>query len=292
MDFSDELKLKQKLINNYLENLFVSTQAPKSILDSMNYSLLAGGKRIRPILVISIYESLGGKAEDILSIACSVELIHTYSLIHDDLPAMDNDDFRRGKETNHIKFGEDMAILAGDGLLNYAFELMFKAIKESSYNKKYIDASSVIAEAAGVSGMIGGQVIDIESSNKDINIDKLYEMHRKKTGALIEASCMAGCILSPREDILDKVKEYGQNLGIAFQIVDDILDYEGDSKILGKKTGMDDKNNKSTFVTILGINESKEIAKKYSEKAMILAEDIDKSEFLTKLTNYLLYRSY
>lgn len=292
MDFSDELKLKQKLINDYLEDLFVSIKAPKSILDSMNYSLLAGGKRIRPILIISIYESLGGKAEDILSIACCIELIHTYSLIHDDLPAMDNDDFRRGKETNHIKFGEDMAILAGDGLLNYAFELMFKAIKESSYNKKYIDASSVIAEAAGVSGMIGGQVIDIESSNKEINIDKLYEMHKKKTGALIEASCMAGCILSPGEWMLDKVKEYGQNLGIAFQIVDDILDYEGDSKILGKKTGMDDKNNKSTFVTILGINESKEIAKKYSEKAMILAESIDNSGFLTKLTNYLLYRSY
>ncbi|SKA82012.1 farnesyl-diphosphate synthase [Caloramator quimbayensis] len=289
MDFQKELMLKQELINRRLEKIINEDDAPKKIVEAMKYSLLAGGKRIRPVLAVSICEALGGKIEDILDFACSIELIHTYSLIHDDLPAMDNDDLRRGKPTNHVVFGEATAILAGDALLNYAFEIILKeALDKNKYC--YLKAADIIAKSAGIKGMIGGQVIDLESEGLNISIEALYNMHRKKTGALIEASCLCGCIIAQKEDMTDTVKEYGKNLGIAFQIVDDILDYEGDPKKLGKNTGIDKKNNKSTFVSILGIDESKKLAQEYSKNAKNNAKIIDKSGFLLSLTDYLLNR--
>jgi len=278
------------MVNSHLEELLKIEDAPGDILDAMKYSLLACGKRIRPILAISICEALGGRIEDVLSFACAMEMIHTYSLIHDDLPAMDNDNLRRGKPTNHVVFGEAKAILAGDALLNYAFEVMLSEIAKKGYGEKYVKAAEIVAASSGVKGMIGGQVIDIESENSSMDLKELQDMHRRKTGALIEASALLGCIISGKTERMDLVGEYSRNLGIAFQIVDDILDYEGDSSILGKSIGKDEAEGKSTFVSILGIQKSKEMANKYSENAYDIAKSLDASGFLGELTLYLLNR--
>lgn len=289
MHFDEELRIKQERVIEYLRNILDIKDVPESILDSMKYSLFAGGKRIRPVLALSICEALGGEIEDVLPFGCAVELIHTYSLIHDDLPAMDDDDLRRGKPTNHKVFGEAIAILAGDGLLNMAHEIILDAVLKNN-SIEAVKAAEYISRSAGVKGMIGGQVIDIESEGTKIDIDRLREMHRKKTGALIEAPCAAGCLIAKREDMLDTVLEYSRNLGIAFQIVDDILDVVGDCEKLGKNTGSDVQNEKSTYVSILGLERSRELAEEYSQRAKALAEKIDKSGFLARLTESLLYR--
>lgn len=289
MHFDNELKLKQDSILRYLEGIMEIKDVPDTILEAMEYSLFAGGKRIRPVLALAVCEALGGSREDVLPFGCAVELIHTYSLIHDDLPAMDNDDLRRGKPTNHKVFGEGMAILAGDGLLNLAYEIVLSALIKNNSRESVI-AAEFIGRAAGIKGMIGGQVIDIESEGCKIEMEKLRDMHSKKTGALIDAACASGCLIAGRQDMLDTVLEYSRNLGIAFQIVDDILDVIGDSKKLGKNTGSDAQNEKSTYVSILGLDRAKELAGEYSKKAEELAELIDREGFLVKLTNYLLYR--
>jgi geranylgeranyl diphosphate synthase type II len=276
------------MVNAYLSRIMEIKQAPKSIVEAMKYSLFAGGKRIRPVLSLAICEALGGNPGEVLPFACSIEMIHTYSLIHDDLPAMDNDDLRRGKPTSHKVFGEAKAILAGDALLNYAFESMLGAAQKESAG--HFKACRVIAEASGVMGMIGGQVIDIESEGRIISFDRLLEMHRMKTGALIEAACSTGCILADREDLIEEVKVYSTNLGIAFQIVDDILDCEGDQNVLGKTTGKDRDGEKSTFVSIEGLQRSKEMAHEYSKTAWDMAKKLDASGFLPQLTEYLLNR--
>lgn len=290
MNFKEKFKNKQDIVNKYLEEIINIKDAPGIIVEAMKYSLLAGGKRIRPILAISVCEALGGDYKEVLPFGCAIELIHTYSLIHDDLPAMDNDSLRRGKPTNHVIFGDAKAILAGDGLLNYSFEIMLSEIEKRDFEKRYVKAASVIAKASGVKGMIGGQVVDIESENKKIDFDTLLKMHRGKTGALIEAPCIVGAIIAGKEDKIDIIRQYSRNLGIAFQIVDDILDYEGDCEILGKSTGKDSIEGKSTFVSINGIDESKRMAEDYSEKAMEIALKIDSIGFLKDLTNYLLVR--
>lgn len=290
MNFQEILKQKQDMVNSHLEELLKIEDAPGDILDAMKYSLLASGKRIRPILAISICEALDGRIEDVLSFACAMEMIHTYSLIHDDLPAMDNDNLRRGKPTNHVVFGEAKAILAGDALLNYAFEVMLSEIAKKGYGEKYVKAAEIVVASSGVKGMIGGQVIDIESENSSMDLKELQDMHRRKTGALIEASALLGCIISGKTERMDLVGEYSRNLGIAFQIVDDILDYEGDSSILGKSIGKDEAEGKSTFVSILGIEKSKEMANKYSKNAYDIAKSLDASGFLGELTLYLLNR--
>jgi geranylgeranyl diphosphate synthase, type II len=292
MNFLEQLQEKQRLVNRYLEEVIEINGAPKSIIDSMRYSLLSGGKRIRPILAMSFCEALNGEIKEVLPFACAIEFIHTYSLIHDDLPAMDNDDLRRGRPTNHKVFGEAKAILAGDSLLNYAFEIMLSEVVKKQYSSKFVEAAKVISSASGVRGMIGGQVIDIESEGTHLSIDTLIDMHSKKTGALIEASCLCGCIIANRQDIIDKVIEYSKCIGITFQIVDDILDYTGDINKLGKNTGSDAANNKSTFVSILGIDESRKMAEKYTETARVIAGEIDGTGFLIELTNYLLHREY
>lgn len=290
MNFTEELKRKQDFINIELEKLMTVKNTPDKIIDAMKYSLFAGGKRIRPVLLLSVCRAQGGDIEDAVPFACSMELIHTYSLIHDDLPAMDNDDLRRGKPTNHKVFGDAIAVLAGDGLLNYAYEVMLDAVIQRNYNPKYTDALNVIAKAAGICGMVGGQVIDIESSGKTISDETLKLMHSKKTGALINAACAAGCIIAGSKNNLSIVNEYSSNLGIAFQIVDDILDYTGDVKKLGKNIKCDDKNDKQTYVTMFGIEKSKELALKYSDNAKNKAVQIDKTGFLLSLTEYLLNR--
>jgi geranylgeranyl diphosphate synthase type II len=278
------------MINNYLSNIITVENAPDVVVSAMEYSLFAGGKRIRPVLSLSVCEGLGGDPQKVQPLACCIELIHTYSLIHDDLPAMDNDDMRRGKPTSHKVFGEANAILAGDALLNYSFEKILNTISSNNFEQKYILAGQAIAKAAGPSGMIGGQVIDIQNEGKNMSIDELIHMHSKKTGALIEASCIIGAIVADRMDKLDDITEYSQNLGIAFQIVDDILDGIGDANKLGKKTGQDAANDKSTFVKILGINESRKLAGEYSNKALMLANELDKTGFLGDFTKFLLNR--
>lgn len=292
MNFENRLRIKQERVNGYLKELMGIKNAPPMIVEAMNYSLMIGGKRIRPVLALSICEALGGDMERILPFACSIELIHTYSLIHDDLPAMDNDDLRRGKPTNHKVFGEAMAILAGDGLLNFAFETMLDAVERFGYEPGLVRASAVCARAAGVRGMIGGQVIDMNSEGKAIDINTLYEMHSMKTGALIEAACAMAGIICGKEDKLGEIGEYSRNLGVAFQIVDDILDYVGDSEKLGKKVGSDRDNEKSTFVSILGLEKARELAEGYSTAARNISDRIDSSGFLSELTDFLLRRDY
>lgn len=234
----------------------------KIIFDSMKYSLEAGGKRIRPVLLLETIKMMGGDCSAGIPFACAVEYIHTYSLIHDDLPAMDDDDLRRGKPTNHKVFGEAVAILAGDGLLNSAFEIMSGEILKNNCIG-YVKAMNVIASCAGVNGMIAGQIVDIESEGRSISYEELRYLHSKKTGALIKASVMAGAyIAGANEEELKAVERYSENIGLAFQITDDILDVTGNTSELGKNTGSDIQNDKSTYVSLFGI-----------EKARLLAQD-------------------
>jgi len=289
LNFENMLKEKQDMINSALEKIISDEGAPQDIKLAMNYSLLAGGKRIRPVLALTICQGLGGVIEEVLPYACAIECIHTYSLIHDDLPAMDNDELRRGKPTNHKVFGEALAILAGDGLLNYAFEVMLKDAFAKG-ERRFVEAAYVLAKASGISGMIGGQVIDIESEGKQIDADTLYHMHRLKTGALIQAPCVMGCIIAGAEEHRKAAELYGSSLGLAFQIKDDILDYSGDASKLGKATGMDSANHKPTFVNTFGLEKSQALAEKYTNEALKLTEELDKSGFLRELTEYLLIR--
>lgn len=219
------------------------------------YSLLAGGKRMRPCLMYLFAKLLRTDLDEVLPYATSLEMIHTYSLIHDDLPAMDNDDLRRGKPTCHKAFGEGIALLAGDNLLNRAYELLFAQCLKGDINK--IRAAQYIATRAGIEGMIGGQSIDLDSEDKTIDLDLLYELQDKKTGALLAAACMVPCYLAGAEAaVASEVMEYSMHLGLLFQIKDDILDVEADPALLGKSVGKDERDGKATFVTLLGLEEA------------------------------------
>lgn len=257
------------------------------IYDAMRYSVFAGGKRLRPILMWECTVMLGGDWETVKPFACALEMIHTYSLIHDDLPAMDNDDLRRGMPTSHIKFGEDIAILAGDALLNKAFEII--AAHDYSDAALALRAMSVISDASGTEGMIGGQVIDLKSEGKDITLTELQRLHLLKTGALIRAACVTGGILAgANKDEISALDDFAKALGVAFQIRDDILDVIGDEKTLGKPIGSDAEQNKNTYVKLCGLDESKRLACEYSNIAKkSLGRFGDKAEFLTALTDYL-----
>lgn len=264
----------------------------KRIYEAMLYSIKSGGKRLRPVLSLAVCDMLGEDQEAVLPFACALELIHTYSLIHDDLPCMDDDDFRRGVPTNHKVFGEAMAVLAGDGLLNLAFEIMLKeAVKEDRSSLKRSRAALLVANSSGTAGMIGGQVIDMESEGCEISYELLCSMHEKKTGALIKAA-----VLIPAElfGISPKIKEaldiYAENIGLAFQIKDDILDFEGNSNIVGKPVGSDTKNNKATFVTILGIKKAKELLKTTVERAVEAMKGMEETDFLIKTAVYIAER--
>ena len=236
------------------------------VKDAMKYSLLAGGKRIRPLLMLRIIQSYGLDYHDYLDAACAIEMIHTYSLIHDDLPGMDNDDLRRGKPTCHRQFDEATAILAGDGLLNEAANVILKA----NYNSELkIALLSILYQASGVNGMILGQALDIEFENKKANRKELDLIHHHKTGDLISASMQMGALVANVDD-LETFKEIGYKIGLAFQIQDDILDVVGNSELLGKNVGSDIENNKSTYVTLMGVAKSQEIADCYFNEAIIL----------------------
>lgn len=284
----NDIKIIEDALNQYLPE----KNNPQSIIyDSMRYSLLAGGKRLRPVLMLETGKMCGGNLSDLIPFACAIEMIHTYSLIHDDLPAMDNDDLRRGMPTNHIKFGESIAILAGDALLNKAFEIV--SATNTQNPSLTLRAISILAKSAGTEGMIGGQVVDLESENKMIDSDLLKYLHSLKTGAIIRSSCVIGAVLSGASD--EQVKaadDFALNLGIAFQIQDDILDVTGSEKSLGKPIGSDKENNKNTYVTLFGLDKARTLSEKYSKKSIDALNIFgDKAGFLKDMTLYLLNRN-
>lgn len=295
MDFKNDFKRWTDIVNKALDAYVIEKEVPEgTIYKAMRYSLTAGGKRLRPVLALAVCSMLEGKEEDVLPYACSLEMIHTYSLIHDDLPAMDNDDYRRGRLTNHKVFGEAMAILAGDALLNLAFETMLSHSCKSQDNLNgRISAMSIIANAAGAKGMIGGQVVDLEAEGETISTETLEYMHRCKTGALIKAPVLAAaalCGAGSRE--FECLEEYAINLGLAFQIKDDILDVESSFEAMGKPAGSDAANNKSTFVTLYGLEKSKQLLHNITACATTALDCFgEKAAFLKELAAYMENRS-
>lgn len=291
MDFKEYFKEQAEFFNSVLNEYIPLKQNPQSIVyDAMRYSLLAGGKRLRPILMSECCIMCGGNREMIVPFAAGMEMIHTYSLIHDDLPTMDNDSLRRGRPTNHIKYGEANAILAGDALLNKAFEVM--SAENELPADVVIRAINTISVSSGTEGMIGGQIVDIETEGKDITLDELKYIHSLKTGAIIRSSCTVGAIIAEadNESVL-AVDSFAVNLGIAFQIQDDILDVEGNTAELGKNTGSDVNNGKNTYVSICGIEKARTLMREYSEKAYSALDMFgERAEFLKWLTEYLIHR--
>ena len=267
----------------------------KTVLEAMNYSILAGGKRLRPMLMEETYRLFGGNSDIIEPFMAAIEMIHTYSLVHDDLPSMDNDEYRRGRKTTHVVYGEGMAILAGDGLLNYAFETALKAFDKETANPAIGRAMQVLAKKAGVYGMIGGQTADIEAEDMDqskVTNELLLFIHENKTAALIQSSMMIGAILAgASEEDIKAVEKIAYNVGIAFQIQDDILDITSSLEVLGKMTGSDEKNNKVTYVTLNGMDKAKEDVEKLSKEAIYLLDSFEnKNEFLNQLIEELITR--
>jgi geranylgeranyl diphosphate synthase type II len=320
MDIKAYLKERRELIDSYLKSYFSTPSEPALLHEAMRYSLFAGGKRIRPILALASYEACGGNSEDILPHASALELIHTYSLIHDDLPSMDNDDLRRGKPTSHKVFGEAMAILAGDALLTEAFYMLssievqsskFKVQNEkftmqncrTSFSHNTHHASRIthhailrvireIAFSAGMHGMVGGQAQDILSENSEPDRDTLAFIHLHKTAALITASVRMGPILADSDgDTLKALTRYGENIGLAFQIVDDILDIEGDTEKLGKQVGSDEKMKKMTYPAIFGIERSRRKAEDLISGAIdALKAFSSKADPLRETARYIIKR--
>lgn len=264
----------------------------QTVLEAMNYSFLSGGKRLRPMLMQETYRMFGGKSAVVEPFMAAIEMIHTYSLIHDDLPAMDDDEFRRGRKTTHIVYGEAMAILAGDGLLNYAFETAISALTMEPNNPQIGKALAVLAKKAGIYGMIGGQTVDVESEGTPLNREKLNFIYELKTGALIEASMLIGAILAgATKKEQDTIASVARNVGLAFQIQDDILDVTSTLEVLGKPIGSDEKNEKSTYVTLEGIDKARDDVQKLTEDAVALMDSlVVRNEFLSQLLMHLIYR--
>ncbi|MBQ8231045.1 MAG: polyprenyl synthetase family protein [Lachnospiraceae bacterium] len=294
--FQAELQAKTKQIEELLKKYLPEEKGyQKTVLEAMNYSLMAGGKRLRPMMMQETYRLFGGNGTVIEPFMAAMEMIHTYSLVHDDLPAMDNDEYRRGRKTTHTVYGEAMGILAGDGLLNYAFETALKAFEEPEADlKKVAQAMAVLARKAGVYGMIGGQTADIEAEEQTepLTREQLLYIHENKTAALIQASMMVGAILAgaSKEEIA-QIEKCAYNIGIAFQIQDDILDVIGDSKELGKPVGSDEKNHKQTYVTLNGLEQSMEEVRVLSQEAVNILDEIDgDGEFLKQLVITLIDR--
>ncbi|NBG88782.1 polyprenyl synthetase family protein [Isachenkonia alkalipeptolytica] len=289
----ETLKEYNELVDEELKKyLKVQDENSRIVYEAMQYSIFAGGKRLRPVLLMATHELFNDKHSEALPFAAAIEMIHTYSLIHDDLPAMDNDDYRRGKLTNHKVFGEGIAILAGDGLLNKAYELLLTEIVEAQDPTLPAKAAKTIGDAAGVKGMIGGQVADIISENQEISAKDLDYIHAHKTGALIEAAMVSGAIISGAQpkDIAN-IRRVGKNLGLAFQIKDDILDIIGDEKQLGKQIGSDEAKEKSTYPKLYGLDACKKMIQELTEESNeILDYYLPKSDFLKKLNNYLMDR--
>ncbi len=294
MSFKEEYQKRTELIEDILEKYLPVQQGyQKIIMEAMEYSLMAGGKRLRPMLMRESFELFGGKGKVIEPFMAAIEMIHTYSLVHDDLPAMDNDDYRRGRKTTHVVYGEDMGILAGDALLNYAFETACSAFELEPEKSLVIGrALKILADKAGIYGMIGGQVVDVKESGHKITGDMLDFIYRLKTGALIEASVMIGAVLAGAsdEEIL-KIEEIAGKVGMAFQIQDDILDVTSTTEMLGKPIHSDEKNEKTTYVTLRGIEESRKEVKRLTSEALDTLKGLKyENAFLNELLEWLVYR--
>lgn len=294
--FMEELQQKVEHINNVLEKFLpVEEGQQRIIFEAMNYSVRAGGKRLRPILMEETYHMFGGSSAVIEPFMAAIEMIHTYSLVHDDLPAMDNDEYRRGKKTTHAVYGEAMGILAGDALLNLAYETAAKAFDMEVADARVARAFTVLAKKAGVYGMVGGQVVDVESEKSDdcpITREKLDFIYRLKTGALIESSMMIGAILAgASSDEVSRVEQIAAKLGLAFQIQDDVLDVTSTLEVLGKPVGSDEKNNKATYVTFEGLDKAVSDVERISKEEEEQLDDLGYDDaFLKELFEYLIHR--
>lgn len=294
--FMEELQQKVEHINNVLEKFLPAEEGQQRIIfEAMNYSVRAGGKRLRPILMEETYHMFGGSSAVIEPFMAAIEMIHTYSLVHDDLPAMDNDEYRRGKKTTHAVYGEAMGILAGDALLNLAYETAAKAFDMEVIDARVARAFTVFAKKAGVYGMVGGQVVDVESEKSDdcpITREKLDFIYRLKTGALIESSMMIGAILAgASSDEVSRVEQIAAKLGLAFQIQDDVLDVTSTLEVLGKPVGSDEKNNKATYVTFEGLDKAVSDVERISREAEEQLDDLGYDDaFLKELFEYLIHR--
>lgn len=294
--FMEELQQKVEHINNVLEKFLPAEEGQQRIIfEAMNYSVRAGGKRLRPILMEETYHMFGGSSAVIEPFMAAIEMIHTYSLVHDDLPAMDNDEYRRGKKTTHAVYGEAMGILAGDALLNLAYETTAKAFDMEVADARVARAFTVLAKKAGVYGMVGGQVVDVESEKSDdcpITREKLDFIYRLKTGALIESSMMIGAILAgASSDEVSRVEQIAAKLGLAFQIQDDVLDVTSTLEVLGKPVGSDEKNNKATYVTFEGLDKAVSDVERISKEAEEQLDDLGYDDtFLKELFEYLIHR--
>jgi Geranylgeranyl pyrophosphate synthase len=303
MNFNDELQQKvneiEKIISRFLPK---EESLQKTVIEAMNYSVLAGGKRLRPMLMSETFRLFGGKNTEILEpFMAAMEMIHTYSLVHDDLPAMDNDEYRRGRKTTHVVYGEAMAILAGDGLLNYTFETAMKAFEINSQMdasdkvviyERIAKALHILSVKAGIYGMIGGQVIDMEGCQGKISKERLDQMYSLKTGALIEASMMIGAVLAgASKDEVNKMEQIAGSIGLAFQIKDDILDVTSTAEVLGKPIGSDEKNEKTTYVTLMDLERANQEVLLVSRQAIELYSELSyQNEFLYALIMMLVNR--
>ena len=297
MNFKDEMKQKVAQIEIILDEYLPAQEGlQKTVLTAMNTTVKAGGKRLRPMLINETYQMFGGKGDIVKPFMAAIEMIHTYSLIHDDLPALDNDDYRRGQKTCHIVYGEDMAILAGDALLNYAYEVATKAfdLAEKDQIMNVVEAIKILASKPGIYGMIGGQVVDVESEKKGQQIDRdcLDFIYRLKTGALIEASLMIGAILAgASEEEVSLMEEAGTKLGLAFQIQDDILDVTSSLEVLGKPIGSDARNEKATYVAFEGLEKAGAEVERLSREAVAILDGFKREHtFLRELFMYLIHR--
>lgn len=292
MNFKAEMEQRVSKIEQILQEYLPKEEGfQENIMSAMNYSITAGGKRIRPMLMMETYQLFGGKSKVIEPFMAAMEMIHTYSLVHDDLPAMDNDEYRRGRKTTHIVYGHAMGILAGDALLNYAFETAFRAF-DMEENKGIPKALQVLAGKAGIYGMIGGQVVDVEAVGKPLERERLDFIYRLKTGALIEASMMIGAILAgASEKQVEQVRSAAADIGLAFQIQDDILDVTSTTEVLGKPVFSDEKNNKTTYVTFEGLEASAKDVEGLSKHAIETVNGFHgEKEFLVELIQYLIHR--
>ena len=296
MDINKEIAYKASDADRMIYRVLPAEKGyQKTVFQAINYSVLAGGKRIRPILMLETYKLFGGSNKAIESFVAAIELIHTYSLVHDDLPAMDDDELRRGKLTTHAKFGEAMGVLAGDGLLNYAFEIALDTLDETkgADNRAVIRSLKVLAKKAGIYGMIGGQVVDVEAEKQyGISKNRLDFIYELKTGALIEAAMMIGAILGGATDEeVEQIEDVAKKIGLAFQIQDDVLDVIGETETIGKSVGSDEKNQKATYVVFEGLEKAKQEVADLTDDAIAILQELPyENPFLTELLRWMVLR--
>ncbi len=300
MEFMENTVFKQEQEKNisYIEDVLKNylpknPSFQKTIYDAMEYSVMAGGKRLRPMMMYQAYKMFGGEDKELIEpFMAAIEMIHTYSLVHDDLPAMDNDTYRRGRKTTHVVYGEDMGILAGDALLNFAYETAIKGASAAKAAKNAINALDILSKKAGIMGMVGGQVVDVELTGKKLDEERLDFIFKLKTGALLEASLMVGAALAGTDEkYIELMEQAGLNIGMAFQIQDDILDITSTTEELGKPVHSDEKNDKTTYVSFYGLEKSHEDVEEYSKKALSIMEELPyENQFLYTLIEKLINR--